>query len=154
LNTAASSTLGQALRVTTNADEGYIVTVEQDHDLVSNSSTTINSFNNSPDYTGTTTPETWTQPLNLLDKYHTYGHMGLTTDDADLSTFSYSDFTGSQYAGLNNTDLMVIMHHDGPSDGNTQNKGYIKIAYTIEIASLQEAGDYTNTLTYICTPTY
>jgi len=154
LDTAASSTLGQALRVTTNADDGYIVTVEQDHDLVSNSSSTINSFNNSPDYTGSTTPETWKAPLNLLDQYHTYGHMGLTTDDADLTTYGYSDFQGSKYAGLNNMNTMVIMHHTGPSDGTTQNIGYAKVAYSIEIASLQEAGDYTNTLTYICTPTY
>ncbi len=150
----SSSTLGQALRVTTNADDGYIVTVEQDHDLLSNSSSTINSFNNSQDYTGSTSPTTWVAPLNLLDMPNTYGHMGLTTDDSDLSGSGYSDFTGRKFAGLNNADTMVIMQHDGPADGSTQDKGYIKVAYKIQISPLQEAGDYTNTLTYICTPTY
>ncbi len=150
LDTSASSTLGQALAVSTNATDGFVVTVQQDQELTSAAGATINSFDNSPDGTGSTTPHKWAAPLNVLDSTNTYGHMGITTDDADLAT----DFTGSKYAGLNGTDPLVIMSHNGPADGVTQNKGYAKVAYTIEITDLQEAGDYTNTLTYICTPTY
>ena len=76
--------------------------------------------------------------------------MGLTTNDSDLAT----DFTSSKYAGLNNTDAMEVMSHNGPADGSTQDKGLASVAYTIEITDLQEAGDYITTLTYICTPTY
>ncbi len=148
------TTVCQTLEVTTNADDGYIVTVQQDQELTSDSGSNINSFDNSPDGTGSTTPHTWVSPTNTLDAYHTYGHMGLTSSDADLSSYGYSDFTGSKYAGLNSTDTMVIMHHNGPSDGSTQNKGFAGVAYTAEIGSLQEAGDYENTLTYICTPTF
>jgi len=155
LNPGASTTVCQALDVTTNADDGYIVTVEQDQELTSDSGSNINSFNDSPDGTGTTTPEAWESPSGILDTYNTYGHMGLTSDDADLSTLgSYNDFTNSKYAGLNASDPMVVMHHDGPSDGATQNKGAVNVAYTAEITALQEAGDYENTLTYIATPTY
>lgn len=157
LNVYATSSLGQRLNVTTNADDGYTVTVEQDHELLSNSSSTINSYNNSQDYTGSTTPGGWADPTGTLDYYHTYGHMGLTTDDADLSSLSgyaNSDFTGGLWAGLNWTNPKPIMHHDGPSDGTTQNAGKIMVAYAIKVTALQEAGDYTNTLTYICTPTY
>jgi hypothetical protein len=156
----ASSTLGQQLQVTTNADDGYSVTVEQDHELLSNSGSNINSFNNSQDNTGSTSPTTWVAPFGTLDVYNTYGHMGLTTDDADLSTISGggfglgADFTGSKYAGLYGSSTMIIMAHNGPADGNTQNKGMAKIAYSVLITPLQEAGDYTNTLTYICTPQY
>jgi hypothetical protein len=160
LDVSASSTLGQQLKVITNADDGYSVTVEQDHELLSNSGSNINSFDNSQDGTGSTTPHAWNSPTGLLDIYNTYGHMGLTTDDADLSTVSGggfaagADFTSSKYAGLNATNTMIIMAHNGPADGSTQNKGLAKVAYSIRITALQEAGDYTNTLTYICTPQY
>jgi hypothetical protein len=153
----ATSSLGQRLNVTTNADDGYTVTVEQDHELLSNSSSTINSFNNSPDYTGSTTPTGWADPTGILDAYYTYGHMGLTTNDSDLSSLSgyaNSDFTGGKFAGLNWTNPKPIMHHNGPSDGTTQNAGVAMVAYAVKITALQEAGDYTNILTYICTPTY
>jgi len=150
LNTSASSTLGQQLTVSTNATNGYVVTVQQDQELTSAAGANINSFNNSPDGTGSTTPVAWEAPRGELDNTYTYGHMGLTTDDSD----SGLGFDGSKYAGLNSTDPMTIMKHNGPADGSTQNKGLAKVAYTIEITDLQEAGDYQNTLTYICTPTY
>ena len=84
--------------------------------------------------------------------------MGLTSDDTDLSSLGgYNDFYhggDAWFAGLNNTDPMPIMHHDGPSDGVTQDKGVANILYQVEVASLQEAGDYETTLTYVCTPTF
>jgi hypothetical protein len=155
LAAGASTTVCQALAVTTNADDGYIVTVEQDQEMTSDSGSNINSFNNSQDGTGSTTPGTWQSPSGILDVYNTYGHMGLTSSDADLNSLGgYNDFTGSSYAGLNSADPMVVMHHDGPADGSTDNKGAANVAYTAEITALQEAGDYESTLTYIATPTF
>jgi hypothetical protein len=154
----ATTTVCQQLNVTTNADDGYIVTVEQDQELTSDSGSNINSFNNAADHTGTVAPGPWASPTNTLDVYNTYGHMGLTSDDQDLTAFTYNDYYNSNgvpnYVGLNDTDPVVVMHHDGPSDGLTQNIGEAFVAYSAEIASLQEAGDYENTLTYIATPTY
>lgn len=158
LSTTGSTTLGQLLNVETNATDGYVVTVEQDHEMLSNSGDNINSFNNAPDGSGSTTPVAWTAPTNILDQYQTYGHMGLTSADQDLGgtfrNFGSGIFNGSLYAGLNGTDPMAIMSHDGPSDGITASIGSSTVAYTAEIKNLQEAGDYTSTLTYICTPTY
>ncbi len=161
LSITASTTICQELNVTTNADDGYVVTVEQDQEMTSDSGSNINSFNNSANGSGSTTAELWAVPNNELDAYHTYGHMGLTSDDADLNSlgsfnsFSPSDTDGAtQYVGLNGTAAMTVMHHDGPSDGTTQNVGVAFVAYTAEIGSLQEAGDYESTLTYIATPTY
>ncbi len=154
----ATTTVCQQLNVTTNADDGFIVTVEQDQEMTSDSGSNINSFDNSATGAGSTTVHTWVSPNNTLDEYHTYGHMGLTSDDEDLLGSGYSDFYNSggtaQYAGLDGTDVMVVMEHDGPSDGTTQNVGETFVAYSAEIASLQEAGDYESTLTYIVTPTY
>ncbi|MCK5510367.1 hypothetical protein KAI65_02390 [Candidatus Parcubacteria bacterium] len=158
LAVGATSTVCQTLNVTTNADDGYTVTVEQDDELTSDSLSNINSFNNSPNETGSTTPEDWVSPTNTLDAYHTYGHMGLHSDDSDLETgTSYEDFDtagATLFAGLNTTDPMPVMHHDGPSNGVAQNSGEAHLIYQVEIGSLQEAGDYENTLTYICTPTF
>ena len=47
-----------------------------------------------------------------------------------------------------------VMYHGGPADGSMQDKGSVEVAYRIQITALQEAGDYTNTLTYVATPTY
>ena len=154
----ATTTVCQKLNVTTNADAGYTVTVEQDHELQNDMGSTINSFNNSQDGTGSTTAGQWQPPTNIIDVENTYGHMGLTSDDQDLSTGTgYNDFYNSGdalYAGLNGTDPMPIMHHTGPSDGTTASIGEANVAYSAQIASLQEAGDYESTLTYICTPTF
>lgn len=159
----ATTTVCQQLNVTTNADDGYIVTVEEDQELTSDSGSNINSFDNSANGTGSSTASlahAWVSPNNTLDEYNTYGHMGLTSDDQDLSSVGGGniDFYNSggvpNYVGFNGTDTIIIMSHDGPSDGTTQNIGEAFVAYSAEIASLQEAGDYENTLTYIATPTY
>jgi hypothetical protein len=162
LSTVASSTVCQELFVTTNADYGYTVTVEQDNDLVSDASSTINAFNNSLDFTGSTTPQYWAAPQGILDSYHTYGHMGLTSNDETLNQALwtgnedpfYASTSKPMYVGFNNRDPVQVMYHDGPADGITDGKGWSMVAYTAEITALQEAGDYESTLTYICTPTY
>lgn len=154
----ATSTVCQTLNVTTNADDGYTVTVFEDDELTSDSGSNINSFNNAPDNTGSTTAAAWAVPQNILDQYNTYGHMGLHSDDADLDSYGtgYNNFDngGTLFAGLNASDPLPVMHHDGPSDGITQNKGEAHVIYQVQVASLQEAGDYQNTLTYICTPIF
>lgn len=154
LSAGVPTTVCQQLDVVTNASDGFAVTVEQDQELTSDSGSNINSFNDSPDGTGSTTPMAWDSPSGVLDEYNTYGHMGLTSDDSDLADFGHTDFTGSSYIGLDGSNQAVVFHHDGPSDGSTADKGLANVAYTAEITALQEAGDYENTLTYIATPTY
>jgi len=148
LLSTATSTVGQDLSVVTNASNGYVVTVQQSGELANAAGAKINSFDNSPDGTGSTTPHAWAQPGGVLGQDNTYGHMGLTSNDSDLA------FSGAKFAGLNGTAAMTIMSHNGAADGTTQNKGKAAVAYSVKITALQEAGDYSTTLTYICTPTY
>jgi hypothetical protein len=144
---------GQRLSVTTNADYGFVVTVEQDGNLTSAASSDIDSF---LDGTPQTTPATWVSPAGTLGTEDTYGHMGFTSNDANLSSDSgsYPDFSGGLYGGFNGTSPFVVFAHTGPSDGSTQNMGLASVAYRVELSALQEAGDYVSVLTYICTPTY
>ncbi len=147
------ASVGQRLKVGTNADDGYVVTVWQDQELTSGSNSNINSFNNALNGTGSSTvSSTWLNPIGTLDATNTYGHMGLTTNDTGLP--SAIDFTGSKYVGFNNTDPVQVMSHDGPCNEITPGKCLNDVAYTVEITALQEAGDYYSTLTYICTAQY
>lgn len=148
LTISTSSLMAQQLSVTTNATFGYVVTVEQDQNLTSNTGADINSFRD-----GTSTFETWSPPAGDLNSTSTYGHFGFTADDDSLS-LGGSPFAGNVYTGFTGTTAVEIMYHSGPADGNTQNKGYAKVAYRIEVSPFQEAGDYYNTLTYVATPTY
>jgi hypothetical protein len=162
LSPISSSTVCQQLNVTTNASDGFTVTVEQDDEMTSDGGDNINSFKNAVDGTGLTVVETWSNPTGILDDDKTYGHMGLTSNDADLlSAYVNQDYYNGglapKYAGLNGVAPIAVFHHDGPADGSTnatQNKGKAMVAYTAEINALQQAGDYESTLTYIATPTY
>lgn len=148
LTPGASSTLGQTLSVTTNARNGFVVTVQENQPLTSSTGATIDLFQNGA---STSVPTAWTAPSNILGQYNTYGHMGLTSDDQDLNG---GEFVSGLYTGSFDKPRPVFSNN-GPSDGTTQNKGKADVFYTIQIGTLQEAGnDYTNTLTYVATPTF
>jgi hypothetical protein len=152
LDSTSSSSLAHSISVQTNASDGFSVTVEQDGELTTGAGADINSFANSPTGTGSSTQAyAWISPGADINKNYTWGHMGITTDDTTDTTV---DFTSEKFAGLNSTDPLEIMAHTNPTVGTVQNSGLAAVAYKIEISSLQEAGDYDSTLTYICTPTF
>ncbi|NTU99309.1 hypothetical protein HGA64_04900 [Candidatus Falkowbacteria bacterium] len=139
---------GQSLKVTTNANDGFMVTVEQNQNLTSGSGADIDSF-----VDGTSTaPQDWQAPAGLIDDEYTYGHFGFTSNDDVLS--SGDTFGDNQWQGFDNTTPVEVMYNDGPADSLTPGKGEAKVAYRVEISPLQETGDYTNVLTYVVIPTY
>ena len=139
---------GQELRVTTNATEGFSVTIQQNQNLTSGSGADIDSFIN-----GTSSaPQAWDAPASILDAEWTYGHFGFTTDDETL--FGGDTFGNNLWSGLASTTPAEVMYHDGPADGLAEGKGMVKVGYQIEIGGLQQTGDYTNNLTYVVTPVY
>lgn len=152
-STLASSTgavvLGQQLNVSTNARNGFSVTVQENQPPTSSTGATIDLFNNGAT---SSTPIPWTHPTAQLDVPSTYGHFGVTSDDTDLNTNEFG--TSTKWAG-NIDQPRVIFSHTGPSDGTTQNKGKASVGFKIQVSDLQEAGDdYTNTITYVATPTF
>ena len=144
---ANASTSGQLLTVSTNASQGYSVTVQVDHTLLSSTGADIDLFNDSD------TPTSWANPTGTLGSDETYGHWAVTTDDQ--STFARTaEFGTDEWVGASTTPR-VIMGHNGPSDGVTPGVGTTGVAYKIQITDLQEAGDdYEATLTYVATPTF
>lgn len=150
LPTAANSstTAAQRLNVSTNAVNGFTVTVQEDQNLTSTAGSDIDVFANG---TGTAAPTAWTSPSNTLGSEDTYGHFGLTSDD-DINS---DEFGTALFVGNFATTARAVFHHNGPADGTTANIGSTTVAYRIAIGSLQEAGnDYTNTLTYVATPVF
>ena len=149
---ASSTVLAQQLNVTTNARNGFSVTVQENQPPTSSTGATIDLFSNGA---STTQPIAWVAPTAILDVPSSYGHFGVTSDDADESQYTANEFAAAtKWSGAMDVPK-VVFSHTGPSDGVTQNKGKATVGYRIQISDLQEAGtDYTNTLTYVATPTF
>lgn len=139
--------LAQRLNVTTNANNGFVVTVEQDGDLESANGAVIDSFD---DGSYQNAPIAWAVPGDNIALENTWGHWGLTSTD-DLNA---DEFGSNGYVAASTTPRQIFAHN-GPADGITNDAGSSTIAYRIEITPLQEAADdYNTTLTYIATPTF
>lgn len=136
------------LSVATNALSGFVVTLQQNQNMLSDTNADIDLFQ---DGAATSAPIAWVDPANTLDSENTYGHYGITSEDSDLNTNEFGD---ALYAG-NIAAPRVVFSHGGPADGTTADKGYTRIGYKIRVTALQEAAnDYRNILMYIATPTY
>lgn len=139
--------LVQRLAVTTNANNGFVVTVESDGNLRSSNGAIIDNFANGSDVT---TPTAWSSPTNDINNRTTWGHWGLISNDSNLA----SPFSNDQYIAASTTPRTVFTHN-GPANGTTQDAGEAEVGYKIQISPLQEAADdYSTTLTYIATPTF
>jgi len=144
-----SKVLAHDLAVTTNASQGYTVTVEQTGALQSTTGATIDGF---IDGANTVTPTAWQAPSALIANPNTYGHWGITSTDG--TTTRSLEFGANLWVSGSTTPI-VIMGHTGPADGTTSGSGAARIGFQAQISPLQEAGDdYTTTLRYIATPTF
>jgi len=145
----SSSTAAQLLSVTTNAANGFVVTVKQDQNLTSSTGADIDPFANG---SGQATPIAWSYPTGTLGNEWEYGHFGLSsTDDYNGNEFG----NGTLFVGNFATTTRTVFTHNGPSNGTTDDVGDAYVIYKIAVTTLQEsAPDYTNTLTYVATPTF
>lgn len=149
LEAGVASTTAQDLSVETNANNGYVVTVQLDGALESSTGADIDGFVDGSD---TDTPALWSAPTGTLGVENTYGHWAVTSDD--FITGRAVEFDTSEFVAASTTPR-IVMGHTGVADGTTAGVGAARVGYQIEITSLQEAGnDYTATLTYVATPTF
>jgi hypothetical protein len=139
------STIAQDLSVTTNAANGFVVTVQTDQQLLSANGADIDGFF---DGTFEPSPTAWAAPVPVLGTEDTYGHWGLTSDDTDEFP------SASEYVSASTTPVQIF-RNTGPTDGTVTGQGTTRVGYTVEISDLQEAAtDYTATLTYVATPVF
>lgn len=149
LSVNQSKVAAQDLTVVTNADNGFVVTVHQDQNLTASTGGDIDTF---IDGLNTPSPTGWVAPSANPAQEATFGHFGLTSED-DLNT---NEFGADLWAGnFTVAAPRAVFSHTGAADGITPNIGKTRVGYQIQITALQEAGnDYTNTLTYIVTPSF
>ncbi len=140
----------QLLAVTTNATNGFTVTVQANQTLTSGNGADIDLYK---DGAATSTPESFANPTGTLGSEATYGHWGLTSEDSSLS--GGDTFGAALYAGNFVSAAREIFYHTGPADGTTDHVGDTKVGYKLRVTALQEAAnDYTSTLTYVATPIF
>lgn len=158
--TPSSTIAAQELSVRTNASDGFFVYVFQDHDLTSAGGDTIKCFKDGTCVSWNST-EAWNSPTGDLNDENTWGHFGFTSEDprvqsdgtcSTTNTGTYGNPTDDKWAGFSGTSQAPVMCYPRPFDSNQGGK--VKVGYRVEITALQPAGEYTNTLTYIATPTY
>jgi hypothetical protein len=144
--------MAQELRVSTNAINGFAVTVQADQTLTAGNGATIDTFING---TSTSTPTSWTNPTALLANNLSWGHWGLSSDDAVLA--AGNTFGDALYVGNFVGNPVEVFYYNDPvtyAQGG-MGVGSTTVAYKVEISSLQEAAnDYIATLTYIATPVF
>ena len=155
LQANTASTAAQDLSVTTNARNGFVVTVTADSQLVSATGADIDGFK---DGNYDSTPVAWASPSATVGSENTYGHWGITSDDPTLTAGLTDIFNagggGDRFVSASTTPVEVF-RHDGPADGTVTGQGTTRVGYKVEISSLQEAADdYTATLTYVATPVF
>lgn len=144
-----ASTTAQDLTVTTNASQGFVVTIEQGSEFISSSNAIIDSFRNG-EYTES--PIAWESPAATPSDPSTYGHWGITSDDTN--TTRTAEFANNTWVAASTTPV-VIMSHTTPTDGTGTGEGTTRVGFQVEISALQEASsDYTTTLRYIATPIF
>lgn len=160
LTAGAAEFLAQQLNVTTNAANGFVVTVEKDAPLQSSTGADIDDF---VDASGTDTPTAWASPNGTLAfGENGWGHWGMVAVDGNLQGAG-TNFTATDQFVAASSSPRAVFAHNGPSDGTTtggndattDDIGQTIVGYKIEVTALQEAGDdYNTTLTYIATPTF
>lgn len=146
--------MAQELRVDTNALNGFAVTVQADQTLLAGNGATIDEFT---DGTAIGSPAVWAGPTGTLGATDTYGHWGVTTDDAALgSGLDFTPGAATGYVGNFVAQPVEVFYHTGPVQNDSgMGVGSTTVAYKIEVMELQEAAkDYTATLTYIATPVF
>jgi hypothetical protein len=151
--------MAQELQVSTNALNGFSVTVFADQTLRAGNGATINPFIDGPDAGGIASSSIWQGPAETLGLTDTYGHWGLTSDDNVVSSTTPGlwGIGESAYVGnFINNPVEVFYHNTAVTyTQGGMGVGSTTVAYKVEISNLQEAAkDYTATLTYIATPVF
>ena len=152
LTADTASTAAQQLAVTTNAANGFVVTVISDGQLDSTTGADIDGFRNG-NYDST--PVAWEAPAKTLGSENTYGHWGVSSDDTTLTAGLSDLYTGGDNFVSASTTPVEVFRHDSPTDSTVGGQGTTTVIYKVEVGSLQEAAeDYQATLTYVATPVF
>jgi len=150
LTAGNATTAAQRLEVSTNAANGFAVTVQTDQQLTAGNNAVIDGYR---DGNYDTVPDVWFPPTGTPGQPNEAGHWGLTSDDDTLSGGDF--FTGGTEFVSASTTPVEVFRHGSPVDADGPGQGIANVLYKIQVTALQEAADdYTATLTYVATPIF
>jgi len=152
LAAGTASTAAQGLVVSTNAANGFVVTVAVDQQLTSSNGADIDGY---VDGSFTTTPTAWAAPTATPGQENEAGHWGISSSDTTLTAGLSDLYSGGVNYVSASTSPIEVFRHDGPIAGVGAGTGTTTVIYRAEVSALQEAADdYTATLTYVATPVF
>ena len=149
----------QTLTVSTNADSGYAVTIEEDDQMSKDGGTTEIPDSGGDDNTAThIVRANWVTATATLSGAYGLGY-SLDNISGTDAAFSHDDFqthlikqlpctSAAGTCGTQDT-AQTIMSNAGPVSGSQ-----IDVCYRINISGTQEAGYYYNKVMYIATPVF
>ncbi len=137
----------QSLRVTTNTENGYTVTMTMLNQMTGvYTSNNIDPFAPSLGGFGWGAPAAWTEPTGNTPNDNT-GWIGANTTDTDVSGWNSSP---EQKFGPVSSSENTVMSGADSDNGSTP----VYVTYAIEANVFQPADSYTGTIIYNALPTY
>jgi len=138
----------QDLSVSTNASSGYALTAQTDTALKSGGGVLIN--NGTCDGTCTeTATDTWGTATNNGFAYSSTGTDSVITATSTYRTFACIGATTTDCLPEGGETAQNVMTNSAPVNNST-----LTIEYKLSFPGTQAAGTYSNTVTYIATPTF
>ena len=135
------------MAASTNADSGYIITV--------NGATLTSGANTITALSSATASTIGTRQfgLNLMDNAtpDVGADVSATPDGVDLKGQPSTDYDTADLFKFGTGDTVAASDNGGAGPTNSQ---IFTVSYVVNVPGNQPAGTYTTTLTYICTPTF
>lgn len=134
------------LRVTTNTENGYTITMRMNDDMTG----TYPANNFDPFMSTWATPTTWTEPTGQIPSQDT-AWIGFNTNDytATSNDDKVEQFGAQLFGPVNSTDN-VVMEQGGSDNGATP----IYVTYGLEANVFQPADTYEGQIIYTALPVY
>lgn len=157
ITTAAASS---QMAASTNAGSGYVITVNGST-MMSGTTNSINALTS--DVFPTTGASEFGMNLKANDNTYLTNATGAEVSPASVDSTAVN-LRGEAYTGYNTVNKFKFVSGDvvadsgytasGPSTKLPSDGQIYTVTYMVNVPGSQPAGDYTTTLTYICTPTY
>jgi hypothetical protein len=147
LSNGAEKVAAHVLSVTTNATNGYQITVAAG----ANPPLSSPGGDNIDNFTGSNTiPTVWSTPTSDTPNTNT-GFFGYTTEDFTLTNVGdgIARFQGDKWAGFTTTPAELVYNNSAP-EGTEDTV----VGWQAEVDTNQPAGEYSGSLTLVATPTY
>ncbi len=134
-----------ALRITTNADSGYTVTMR-----LSSQMTGVYAANNIDAFPGSWgAPRLWTEPTGTTPNIDT-AWIGANTTDTDITGWTAGSSPQQKFGPVSTSANATVMQGSEPEDGSNP----VYVTYGIEVNVFQPGDTYEGTLIYSALPTY